>query len=353
MNPLRKLFPTGASTMAGEVDSLFYFLCAVSFTVALVLAVMIIFFAVRYRARAGSDLLGAKREPMRAAGVDEADVKRMEYAWIGGPLIVFLVIFYWGAKLFAAMASPPPDAMQVYIVGKQWMWKAQHLGGRREINQLHIPIGRAVKLTMTSEDVIHSFYVPAFRVKTDVLPGRYTTMWFQPNKTGTYHLFCAEYCGTKHSGMIGSVVVMEPRDFQAWLSQGGQGSLGEAGEKLFSELGCNTCHKEEGDGRGPRLRGLYGRKVQLQGGDVMVAEESYLRESILEPQKRVVAGYQGVMPSYVAQLNEEKVIQLIAYIRSLEDAAPPASAPAAKPSASVAPSVSSDSGAAPVEEKHP
>ncbi len=314
MNPLRKIFPEGASAMAGEVDNLFYFLCVLSFLVAAAIAAMIIAFAVRYRAR------GDKREPMRTSNLDEADMKRIEYLWIGGPLVVFLVIFYWGAKLFAAMASPPPDAMQVFIVGKQWMWKAQHLGGRREINQLHVPLGRPVKLTMTSEDVIHSFYVPAFRVKTDVLPGRYTTMWFQPTRAGEYHLFCAEYCGTKHSGMIGSIVVMEPRDFQAWLSQGGQGSLSEAGEKLFTELGCNTCHKEDGEGRGPRLRGVFGSTVQLQGGDTVVADESYLRESILEPQKRVVAGFQGVMPSYVAQLNEEKVIQLIAYIRSLEAA---------------------------------
>jgi cytochrome c oxidase subunit II len=331
VNPLRSLFPAGASTMAGEVDSLFYFLCALSFAVSLLLAGLLFFFAVRYRAR------GEKRERMRGAGVDEADVKRIEYLWIGGPLVVFLVIFYWGAKLFAAMATPPPDAMQVFVVGKQWMWKAQHLGGRREINELHVPVGRAVKLTMTSEDVIHSFYVPAFRVKTDVLPGRYTTMWFQPTKAGEYHLFCAEYCGTKHSGMIGKVIVMEPRDFQAWLSQAGQGSLAESGERLFGELGCNTCHKEDGEGRGPRVRGVFGTTVQLQNGETVVADESYLRESILEPQKRVVAGFQPVMPSYVTQIDEEKVIQLIAYIRSLQAtqkpaAPPPAPVPSAAPS---------------------
>jgi cytochrome c oxidase subunit 2 len=326
MNPLRTLFPDGASTVAGEVDSLFYFLCALSFVVALALFVMIIFFAIRYHAKAG------KREPMRGNHVGETDLKRMELAGIGVTLAVFMVIFYWGAKLFAGINTPPPDAMQVFIVGKQWMWKSQHLGGRREINQLHVPLGRAVKLTMTSEDVIHSFYIPAFRVKTDVLPGRYTTMWFQPTKVGEFHLFCAEYCGTKHSEMIGKIVVMEPRDFQAWLSQGGQGSLAETGEKLFNELGCNSCHRDDGDGRGPRLRGLFGSTVELQSGGTVVADEGYLRDAILEPNKHVVAGYQPVMPSYVAQLNEEKVIQLIAFIKSLE--AKPG--PAAKASASAA-----------------
>jgi len=219
MNPLRKLFPTGASTMAGEVDSLFYFLCAVSFTVALVLAVMIIFFAVRYRARAGSDLLGAKREPMRAAGVDEADVKRMEYAWIGGPLIVFLVIFYWGAKLFAAMASPPPDAMQVYIVGKQWMWKVEHPSGKREINELHVPRGQAVKLKMTSEDVIHSFSIPAFRIKQDAVPGMHIRAWFQPTETGVYELGCAELCGLGHYKMRAVVTVLSLEEYRRWLGE--------------------------------------------------------------------------------------------------------------------------------------
>jgi cytochrome c oxidase subunit II len=324
VNPLRRLFPEQGSTMAGEVDALFYFLCGVSILVAGVLAVLIIAFAIRYRAR------GKEREPMRGVGIEPDEMKRIEALWIGGPLVIFLVIFYWGAKLFVSFAAPPADAMQIFVVGKQWMWKAQHLDGRREINELHLPLGRAVKLTMTSEDVIHSFFVPAFRVKTDVLPGRYTTMWFQPTKVGEHHLFCAEYCGTKHSKMIGKIVVMEPKDFQGWLSQGGGGSLSEVGEKLFNELGCNTCHTEKSDARGPRLRGLYGRQVALGGGDTAMADESYLRESILDPRKKVVAGYQPLMPTYVTQLNEEKVVQLIAYIRSLEvEQAPPLAASAA------------------------
>jgi len=312
VNPLRSLFPEQGSTMAGEVDALFYFLSIVSVLVAGVIGVLLCFFAVRYRARSN------ERTPMRGAGAAPDAIKRIEALWIFGPFLIFLIFFYWGASLFVSFSTPPPDTMPVFIIGKQWMWKAQHLGGRREINELHLPVGRAVKLTMTSEDVIHSFFVPAFRVKTDVLPGRYTTMWFQPSKVGQYHLFCAEYCGTKHSKMIGTVVVMEPKDFQAWLSEGSEGSLAEVGEKLFNETGCKTCHTDKNDARGPSLRGLYGREVRIQGGDTAMADENYLRESILDPRKKVVAGYQPIMPTYVAQLNEEKVVQLIAYIRSLE-----------------------------------
>ena len=312
MNPLRKLFPEQASTLAGEVDALFYFLCAVSVVVSLLLAALIIFFAVRYRARSKT------REPMRGVGIAPADMKRMEVLWIAGPLVVFMIIFYWGAKLYASIATPPDDAMQVYVVGKQWMWKVQHVSGRREINELHVPVGQSVKLTMTSEDVIHSFFVPAFRVKTDVLPGRYTSLWFEATKAGEYHLFCAEYCGTKHAAMIGKVIVMEPKDFQAWLRPVGEGSLADSGQKLFGELGCPSCHQEEANGKGPVLRGLFGSKVQLKGGHVVQVDESYLRESILDPRKKIVAGYQPIMPTYVAQLNEEKVIQLIAYIKSLQ-----------------------------------
>lgn len=312
MNPLSKLFPEQASTMAGRVDSLFYFLCGVSIIVAAVLAGLIAYFAFRYRSK------GGKPKPMRGVGVTAAEMKRIEILWIGGPLIIFLIIFYWGAKLYASMSTPPEDAMQVYVVGKQWMWKAQHNSGQREINELHVPLGRPVKLTMTSEDVIHSFYVPAFRVKADVLPGRYTTLWFEATKTGEYHLFCAEYCGTKHSGMVGKIIVMEPKDFQQWLSGGSGGTLAEAGEKLFSEVGCTTCHREDAQGRGPVLHGIFGKKVQLTGGHTVVVDETYLRTSILEPNKQVVAGYQPVMPTYVSQLNEEKVIQLIAFLKTLE-----------------------------------
>jgi cytochrome c oxidase subunit 2 len=324
VNRFLRIFPEAASTMAERVDALFYFLCTISIFVTLLISVLILYYAVRYRRRPGEDAT-----PYRSVHLDPADARRLELAWIAAPLAVFLLIFWWAAKLYAAMHVAPADAMPVYVVGKQWMWKVQHLGGRREINELHVPVGKAVRLTMTSEDVIHSFFVPAFRVKADVLPGRYTTMWFEATQVGEFHLFCAEYCGTKHSEMIGKIVVMEPRDFQTWLGGGAEGSLTQAGEKLFGELGCITCHNDKADARGPQLAGLFGKTVELQNGDTVVADEAYLREAILEPQKRVVAGYQPLMPTYVTQLSEEKVIELIAYIRSLQAAGPPS------PSASI------------------
>jgi cytochrome c oxidase subunit 2 len=215
------------------------------------------------------------------------------------------------------MRMPPAEPLEIFVVGKQWMWKIQHQEGPREINELHIPVGQPVKLTMTSEDVIHSFSVPAFRVKQDVLPGRYTTMWFEATKTGTYHLFCTEYCGTEHAGMGGSIVVMEPSDYQAWLGGGGGESLTEAGERLFGQLGCATCHADEAGARGPALRGVYGSDVTLSTGGTVAADESYLRESILQPASKVVAGYDAIMPTYLGQVSEEGVLQLVAYIRAL------------------------------------
>ncbi len=212
--------------------------------------------------------------------------------------------------------------MQVYVVAKQWMWKLQHMEGQREINELHIPVGRPVKLTMTSEDAIHSFFVPAFRTKQDVVPGRYSTTWFTATKPGKYHLFCAEYCGTKHSGMTGWIYAMEPQDYQAWLSGGRAfGSLAENGEKLFQDLACGNCHKADGSGRCPSLVGLFGRSVQLADGRFVNADEAYLRESILQPNAKIVAGYQPLMPTFQGLVTEEGVLELIEYIKSL---APPA-----------------------------
>jgi cytochrome c oxidase subunit 2 len=213
------------------------------------------------------------------------------------------------------------------VVGKQWMWKVQHMEGQREINELHIPLGRAVKLTMTSEDVIHSFFVPAFRTKQDAVPGRYSTTWFQPTKAGKYHLFCAEYCGNRHSGMIGWIYVMEPQDYQNWLTGGtSSGSLAENGEKLFNDLACGNCHKADGTGRCPSLVGLYGKNVQLAGGNTVKADEAYIRESILHPTAKVVAGYEPLMPTFQGQVTEEGVLQLVEYVKSL--GTKPSAAPA-------------------------
>src|SRR6185503_8027841 len=226
----------------------------------------------------------------------------------------------------------PPQAMEIYVVGKRWMWKVQHLSGQREINALHVPVGVPVKLLLTSEDVIHSFYVPAFRMKKDAVPGRYATMWFQATKPGRYHLFCAEYCGTKHSGMIGWVDVMEPAAFQAWLTGGGTGSLAGEGQKIFQSLGCVTCHRADAQGRGPRLEGLFGRTVTLASGEEVVADADYVRESIVTLAAKVVAGYQPVMPTYQGLVSEEGLMQLMAYIQSLQEPAGREAAPAAAPS---------------------
>jgi cytochrome c oxidase subunit 2 len=231
-----------------------------------------------------------------------------------------MVMFAWGSAIFFQESRPPEDAIPIYVVGKQWMWKLQHMEGRREINELHIPLGRAVKLTMTSEDVIHSFYVPDFRTKQDVVPGRYSTTWFKPTKAGKYHLFCAEYCGTNHSRMIGWIYVMKPQDYQNWLSGGAaMGSLAEEGGKLFQSLACANCHKPDASGRCPSLVGLYGRSVQIAGGTVVTADDSYIRESILRPGAKIVAGYQPVMPTFQGLVTEEGIVQLIEYVKSLSE----------------------------------
>jgi cytochrome c oxidase subunit 2 len=250
----------------------------------------------------------------------------LEITWSVVPLIVVLGIFVWGASVFFAMSRPPDDTLNIYVVGKQWMWKFQHLSGQREINQLHVPVGRPVKLIMTSEDVIHDLFVPGFRVKADVIPGRYTHIWFEPTKPGRYHLFCAEYCGTKHSGMIGEVTVMEPDQFQAWLSGGeAEGSLASEGAKLFADLACNTCHRPEVQGRGPVLNGLFGRSVQLEGGTTQTVDEAYVRESIVDPNAKITAGFQPIMPTYQGIVSEEGLLQLIEYLRSLGTDVPEAS----------------------------
>jgi cytochrome c oxidase subunit 2 len=241
-----------------------------------------------------------------------------------------MTIFAWGAQLYFEQYRPPKNAVEIYVVGKQWMWKIQHTTGQREINQLHVPLGRKVKLIMTSEDVIHDFFIPAFRIKTDVLPGRYTSQWFEATKTGTYHLFCAEYCGMNHSGMIGSVVVMEPREFENWLS-GNTSQLppAVAGQQLYQTLGCVSCHGASGEGgRGPALAGLFGSQISLANGQSVRADEIYIRESIVNPHVKLVAGFGPIMPTFQGQVTEDQLVQIIAFIKSLQgttqQAAPPA-----------------------------
>jgi len=315
-------FPDQASTVAGDVDALYFFLVAISAFFSILIAALVALFAIRYRRRSESE---------RPAAIHGS--LPLELTWTLIPLGIVLVIFVWSAEVYFKIHRVPKDAMQVNVVGKRWMWKIQHMSGRREINELHVPVGTPVKLTLTSEDVIHSFYVPAFRIKKDAVPGRYNTIWFQATRPGRYHLFCAEYCGTKHSGMIGSVFVMEPSHFQAWLAGGTPGlAPAAAGAKLFSDLACITCHRADTGARGPNLEGLFGKPVKLIGGASVVADESYLRESIVAPTAKVVEGYQPIMPTFQGIVSEEGLMQLVAYIQSLgpqaKDAAAGQSAPA-------------------------
>jgi cytochrome c oxidase subunit 2 len=315
------LFPEQASTHAGRVDALYFFLIALTAFFSLLIGFMVIGFAIRYRRRSPDD-----RPPAIYGSL------ALELTWTVIPLCIVAVIFFWSVDVYLSLNRVPKDAIEVHVVGKRWMWKVQHVTGQREINELHVPVGVPVKLTLTSEDVIHSFFIPAFRVKKDALPARYTTAWFQATKPGRYHLFCAEYCGTRHSNMIGSIVVMEPAAFQAWLAGGASGvSLASAGEKLFQDLACVTCHKADSGARGPALDGLFGRPVALVDGGTVTADETYIRESIVAPSAKVVAGYQPIMPTFQGLVSEEQLLQLVAYVRSLKVKAPAGEPPPAPP----------------------
>ena len=304
------LWPERASSVAGNVDALFIFLLIVSGLMTLLIFACVVYFAARYRYRPG--VLAEQIEGSLP----------LELTWSIIPLCVFVVIFFWGAVVFFKERTPPADATEVYVVAKQWMWKLEHAEGQREINELHVPVGRDVKMIMTSQDVIHSFFIPAFRIKQDVLPGRYTVAWFRATKPGTYHLFCAEYCGTQHSGMIGSIVVQEPAQYEAWMNGGSTGPLSASGEKIFAELGCVTCHRNDSQGRGPNLQGLFGNQVLLEGGHTVTADENYVRESILDPGAKIVNGYKPVMPTFQGLVSEEQLNALVAYVKSLSEAKP-------------------------------
>ena len=293
--------------MAPRVDALYYFLVAVALFFAALICFLVVFFAIKYRRRS------ADERPRPIAGN-----LVLEIIWTAVPLGLTMIIFVWGALLFFEISTPPSNALEISVVGKQWMWKIQHPEGYREINELHVPLGRPVKLTMTSEDVIHDFFVPAFRVKKDVLPGRYTLVWFEATKAGDYHLFCSQYCGTQHAGMMGKVTVMEPADYQRWLGDGASGiSMAEVGEQLFQRLGCVACHRPDGAVPAPSLVGLVGQPVRLQGGKTVIADEDYIRESILEPQAKLVVGYPPVMPTFKGLISEDGILQIIAYLKSL------------------------------------
>lgn len=322
--------PESASTMSWKVDAVYFYLSGVTLFFTLLISAILIFFVIRYRRRTPYEI------PRPIAGSH-----KLETLWTVIPFVIAMTIFGWSAKVYFEQYSPPENAIEVYVVGKQWMWKIQHSTGQREINELHVPVGRKVKLIMTTEDVIHDFFVPAFRMKTDVVPGKYTTQWFEATKTGTFHLFCAEYCGMNHSGMIGSVVVMESREFDNWLSGNvSNTSPVAAGQQLFQTLGCASCHGASGEGgRGPSLIGTFGKQTQLAGGQTVRADETYIRESILNPQIKLVDGFGPIMPTFQGQVTEDQLVQLLAYIKSLggtqNQAAPaPASSPANKPAQS-------------------
>jgi cytochrome c oxidase subunit II len=309
------LTPEPASNFADSVDNLMLYIIAVCAFFAVAVTIAVIYFFFRYRRRADNEI-----------GVPIHGDMRLETAWIVVPLFLALTMFGWGAAVYVDYRRAPMDTLDIYVIGKQWMWKVQQPTGLREINELHVPVGRNVKLILASEDVIHDFSVPAFRVKMDVVPGHYNTMWFRPTKAGRYHFFCQQYCGTNHALMGGWVTAMEPSDYAAWLSGSSEAFENPvtAGEKLFAEKACTTCHVANGTGRAPSLNGLYGAKVLLADGSTVTADEAYIRESILDPKAKIVAGYQPLMPAFQGQLTEEQILSLTAYIRSLQSQPVPA-----------------------------
>jgi cytochrome c oxidase subunit II len=309
------LFPEQASTLAPEVDNLYFFVTAVTAFFALLVVFFVIVFAVKFRDRTGEKV-----------GAPITGSIWLELGWSIVPFFVSMAIFAWATIVFFHLVRAPDQTLEIYSTGKRWMWRFQHIDGQSEINELHVPLGRPVKVTFTSEDVLHSLFIPAFRVKADAIPGRYSSIWFTPTKKGEYHLFCAEYCGTEHSGMVGRVFVMEPIEYQAWLSGDTGLSMTARGEQLFQQLGCVSCHLTDGSGRGPSLAGKYGQQEQLASGDVVVVDDTYIRESILTPQMKLVAGYGPVMPTFQGQVNEQGLMSLIEYIKSRPSTGPASTA---------------------------
>jgi len=296
------------------VDALFSYILVTAIFFTVLVTLVVAFMSFRFRRRSASEI-----------GAEIHGNTALEIGWTLIPLILALGMFAWGAVIYVHYRTAPKDTLDIYVVGKQWMWKLQQPTGRKEINELHIPVNRDIKLILGSEDVIHDFYVPAFRVKMDVVPGRYNTMWFRPTKVGKYHFFCSQYCGTNHALMGGWVTVMDPAEYAAWLSdEGGDVTPVSAGEKLFTQLACVTCHISNGTGRGPSLNGVFGAKVLLADGSTVTADEAYIRESILQPKAKIVAGYQPVMPTFQGLVSEEQILNLTAYIKSLQSQPVPA-----------------------------
>lgn len=302
------IFPQEASKTATQVDQLFAFLVLVCGAMTTLVAALLIFFAVRYRRRPGD--VGNPPETHAS--------KLLELFWTITPLFFFAAFFFWGAEVYFSAYRPPDDVYTIYVVGKQWMWKFQHPEGQREIDMLHVPVGKPMRLLMTSEDVIHSLFIPDFRIHMDLLPERYTSVWFQATKVGMYRLFCSQYCGTNHAGMTGMVVVMEPADYEKWLHSSAEGSMALEGHKVFLKYRCISCHSADSQARGPTLENLFNQQVILNDGSVVKADEFYIRESILYPSAKIVMGYENIMPTFKGQLSEEEIFELIAYFQSLK-----------------------------------
>jgi len=296
--------------MASQVDALYIYLLLVAGVMTTLIFVAVIALAIKYR----------RSRSREAQQIDGSLI--LEITWSVIPLFVMLTFFIWGAVIYFQERTPPANATEVYVVAKQWMWKVEHMEGQREINELHVPTGQNIKLIMTSQDVIHSFFVPAFRLKQDVLPGRYTTLWFKATRPGRYHLFCAEYCGTMHSGMGGDIVVMEPQDYAQWMAGAATAPLQDTGKELFASLGCATCHRFDVQGRGPNLQGLYNKPVLLEDGRTVIADENYVRESIVNPTAKIVSGFKPVMPVFQGIVSDEQLNALVAYVKSLSQPVP-------------------------------
>lgn len=313
------ILPEQASAQAVRYDYLFWFITLVTGAATVLVYILLAYMCTAYKRRGPDDvtprILGSHK---------------LELFWSATPLVTFLIFFVWGVIVWDETMNPPPDAPEIYVVGKQWMWKIQHPNGVREINELHLQVGKPVKIILTSEDVIHSFGVPAFRDKIDAVPGRYVSTWYQPTKPGRYHLFCDQLCGVGHSQMIGTVVVMEKEEFEAWMNgkratTAGptDGSLAWQGRQLFLKLQCSNCHYV--GGRAPLLEGIWGKKVPIKGGGTATVNESYIAESIINPRAKIHEGWEGIMPRYAGQLKDdslglseqETLIRLIAFIKTL------------------------------------
>jgi cytochrome c oxidase subunit II len=300
------LFPREASTIAPYMDELYFFLLGMTITGILLVGAIVFTFSYRYR----------KSVHPVATQIEGSTL--LEATWTIIPLAIFLVTFVWGALLYFRIYNPPMNAMNIYIVGKQWMWKAEHPGGQHEINALHIPINQPIQLTMISQDVFHSFSIPEFRIKREVIPGRYSTVWFNATTPGEYHLFCTQYCGTNHSAMIGTITAMTAEDYKKWTEESTSGmSLAQNGERLFASMGCNACHSGNAAARGPSLAGVYGSKLTLTNGSQVLVNEAYLRDAILNPSQHVTSGYAPIMPTYQGQISEDGLIDLVEYLKTL------------------------------------